>query len=130
MTGEGAPVVLLHGFPDSGRQLPRWSQYPEAAAFTADLERDGSLTPRPQLVPSQPGSEHLARAAGRPAARGRAHQGRVELRGHRAVGGPDGQLGRAGLGPWRDERLEGVGHWMPLEAPERVNELLVDFLSP
>ena len=32
-------------------------------------------------------------------------------------------------GPWRYERLEGVGHWMQLEAPERVNALLLDFLA-
>lgn len=32
-------------------------------------------------------------------------------------------------GSWRYERLDGIGHWMQLEAPERVNELLLDFLS-
>jgi pimeloyl-ACP methyl ester carboxylesterase len=32
-------------------------------------------------------------------------------------------------GPWRYERIEGVGHWIPLEAPDRLNELLLDFLS-
>jgi len=31
-------------------------------------------------------------------------------------------------GPWRYERLDGVGHWMQLEAPEEVNRLLLDFL--
>lgn len=31
-------------------------------------------------------------------------------------------------GPWRYERIEGAGHWIPLEAPERLNQLLVDFL--
>ena len=31
--------------------------------------------------------------------------------------------------PWRYERVEGPGHWMQLEAPDRVNELLVDFLA-
>jgi pimeloyl-ACP methyl ester carboxylesterase len=31
-------------------------------------------------------------------------------------------------GPWRYERLEGAGHWMQLDAPERVNELLLEFL--
>lgn len=31
-------------------------------------------------------------------------------------------------GPWRYERIDGAGHWVPLEAPERLNELLVDFL--
>ncbi|TXH87016.1 MAG: alpha/beta hydrolase [Rhodoferax sp.] len=29
---------------------------------------------------------------------------------------------------WRYERLDGVGHWMSSEAPERVNPLLLDFL--
>ncbi|MEU4599575.1 alpha/beta fold hydrolase [Nocardia sp. NPDC023988] len=32
-------------------------------------------------------------------------------------------------GSWRYERLDGVGHWMQLEAPDRVSELLLDFLS-
>lgn len=32
-------------------------------------------------------------------------------------------------GPWRYERLERVGHWMPLEAPDAVNALLLDFLG-
>ncbi|MBO3753215.1 alpha/beta hydrolase [Streptosporangiaceae bacterium NEAU-GS5] len=31
-------------------------------------------------------------------------------------------------GPWRYERLDDVGHWIPLEAPDRLNKLLVDFL--
>ena len=31
--------------------------------------------------------------------------------------------------PWRYERLDGVGHWMTLEAPERVSALLIDFLA-
>jgi pimeloyl-ACP methyl ester carboxylesterase len=31
-------------------------------------------------------------------------------------------------GPWRYERLDGPGHWMQLDAPDRVNELLLDFL--
>jgi pimeloyl-ACP methyl ester carboxylesterase len=31
-------------------------------------------------------------------------------------------------GPWRYERIEDAGHWLQLDAPERVNELLVGFL--
>jgi len=31
-------------------------------------------------------------------------------------------------GEWRYERVEGAGHWLQLEAPEQVSELLVDFL--
>ena len=32
-------------------------------------------------------------------------------------------------GPWQYARLEGPGHWMQLEAPDRVNALLQDFLT-
>jgi pimeloyl-ACP methyl ester carboxylesterase len=31
-------------------------------------------------------------------------------------------------GPWRYERLGDLSHWMQLDAPHRVNELLLDFL--
>ena len=31
-------------------------------------------------------------------------------------------------GPWRYERLDGPGHWLQLEAPDRVSSLLLDFL--
>jgi pimeloyl-ACP methyl ester carboxylesterase len=32
-------------------------------------------------------------------------------------------------GPWRYERLEGVSHWIPLDAPDLLNALLLDFLD-
>lgn len=32
-------------------------------------------------------------------------------------------------GPWRYERMEGASHWIPLDAPDRLNELLLEFLS-
>lgn len=35
---------------------------------------------------------------------------------------------QAVTGPWRYEHIEGVGHWIPVEAPERLNALLLDFL--
>ena len=31
-------------------------------------------------------------------------------------------------GPWRYERIDGPGHWVQLEAPDTINELLLDFL--
>lgn len=31
-------------------------------------------------------------------------------------------------GPWRYERIDDCGHWIPLQAPDRLNELLLDFL--
>jgi pimeloyl-ACP methyl ester carboxylesterase len=32
-------------------------------------------------------------------------------------------------GPWRYERIEDAGHWLQLDAPDRVNTLLLDFLG-
>lgn len=32
-------------------------------------------------------------------------------------------------GHWRYERIDGAGHWLQLEQPERVNDLLLDFLG-
>jgi pimeloyl-ACP methyl ester carboxylesterase len=32
-------------------------------------------------------------------------------------------------GGWRYQRVDGVGHWLQLERPDRVNEILIDFLS-
>ena len=32
-------------------------------------------------------------------------------------------------GPWRYERIEDVSHWIPVHAPDRVSELLLDFLG-
>jgi pimeloyl-ACP methyl ester carboxylesterase len=37
--------------------------------------------------------------------------------------------GRYVTGSWRYERINDAGHWLPLEAPDRVNALLLDFLS-
>jgi pimeloyl-ACP methyl ester carboxylesterase len=34
------------------------------------------------------------------------------------------------VGEWRYERVDGVGHWLQLEAPDTVNRLLLDFLPP
>jgi pimeloyl-ACP methyl ester carboxylesterase len=31
-------------------------------------------------------------------------------------------------GPWRYEEILGASHWVPLDAPERLNELLLDWL--
>ena len=32
-------------------------------------------------------------------------------------------------GPWRYERIEDAGHWLPLDAPDEVNKLLLGFLG-
>jgi len=32
-------------------------------------------------------------------------------------------------GPWRYEEIRGASYWVPLDAPERLNELLLDWLK-
>jgi pimeloyl-ACP methyl ester carboxylesterase len=32
-------------------------------------------------------------------------------------------------GPWRYEEIPGASHWVPLDAPGRLNDLLLDWLS-
>ena len=193
--GEGRPVVLLHGFPDSGRlwrhQVPalawalasvapgsvdhvavlsvgnpvtflrtleqkqkswymllfqfpgiaerwltenswanfrRWAAHPDTDGVIADLDADGSLTPGlnwyranvapefwvgppPQLPPVQA------------PAMGIWSTGDIALT---EVQMTDSAQNVAG--PWRYERLDGPGHWMQLDAPATVNQLLLDFL--
>jgi pimeloyl-ACP methyl ester carboxylesterase len=44
----------------------------------------------------------------------------------------EAQMTRSGdhvAGPWRYERVAGASHWMQLDAADRVNELLVEFLA-
>ena len=32
-------------------------------------------------------------------------------------------------GPWRYERFEGIGHWIPEDAPDRLSSLLTEFFA-
>jgi pimeloyl-ACP methyl ester carboxylesterase len=43
----------------------------------------------------------------------------------------EGMVGTAEhvMGPWRYERIDGASHWIQLDAPARINELLVEFLT-
>lgn len=38
------------------------------------------------------------------------------------------ESGRFVAAPWRYERIDGANHWLQLDAPERLNPLLLDFL--
>lgn len=37
--------------------------------------------------------------------------------------------GRRVSGPWRYERIEGAGHWLPLEEPQRIANLAIDWFN-
>jgi pimeloyl-ACP methyl ester carboxylesterase len=96
--------------------------------YIADLSRPGALTAglnwyRANATPAQ----ELARTRPFPAVQ-------VPTMGIWSSG--DNHLTEEGMigsgdhvtGPWRYERIEDAGHWLQLDAPHRVNELLIDFL--
>jgi pimeloyl-ACP methyl ester carboxylesterase len=99
VTGDGPPVVLLHGFPDSGGS---------SATSSPERFRQSMLGLPPVKAPTMGvwSSEDFALTEGQ----------MTRSAGHVA-------------GPWRYERLDGPGHWMQLEAPDGVNRLLIDFLG-
>jgi pimeloyl-ACP methyl ester carboxylesterase len=37
--------------------------------------------------------------------------------------------GRFVKGPWRYEQIDGASHWIPLDASDRVNQLLIEWLG-
>jgi pimeloyl-ACP methyl ester carboxylesterase len=44
-------------------------------------------------------------------------------------GWPDSMSGRFVKGAWRYEQIEGGSHWIPLDAPDRLNHLLIEWLG-
>ena len=113
---------------DGWANFRAWGDHPDADAVIADLEADGSLTPglnyyRANIPPESFVAPPLELPALRAPTMG------VWSSGDFALG--ESQMRRSEKhvgGTWRYERIEGPGHWMQLEAPEAVNELLLDFL--
>jgi pimeloyl-ACP methyl ester carboxylesterase len=113
---------------DDWRNFRRWSHHPEADAAIGLLDANGSLTPalnyyRANLSPESYVAPRLELPPVAAPTMGVWSTGDIAL--------TEGQMTRSAshvAGEWRYERLEGPGHWMQLEAPDAVNELLLDFL--
>jgi pimeloyl-ACP methyl ester carboxylesterase len=108
--------------------MRRWAGHPDVDAVIEDLKADDSLTPglnyyRANVPPESflGGSSDLppveAPTMGVWSSRDFALTETQMVDSERYV-----------AGEWRYERIEGVGHWMQLEAPDQVNRLLIDFL--
>jgi pimeloyl-ACP methyl ester carboxylesterase len=135
---EKAWFMLLFQFPDvaeewlSGNQWTNFRtlfHHPDEDDVIADLEANSSLTPglnyfraivNPESFVTPPPSLPPVQAP----TMGVWSSGDFAL--------TEAQMTRSAehvAGPWRYERLEGPGHWMQLEAPDRLNALLLDFLT-
>lgn len=97
--------------------------------YIEDLARPGALTAslnwyRANLAPRMPGPP-LALPPVQAPVMGVWSTGDHYLDGERMK-----QSGDLVQGPWRYEEIEGASHWIPLDAPDQLNGLLLDWLSP
>ena len=105
-----------------------WAGHPDADQVIADLETTGSLTPglnwyRANVPPESWVAPALALPPVQAPTMGVWSTADIAL--------TEAQMTDSAqnvAGSWRYERLDGPGHWMQLEAPGRVTDLLLDFL--
>ena len=130
--------MLLFQFPeiaerwlsgDDWANFRNWASHPDADQVIADLESAGSLTPglnwyRANVPPESWIEPPLMLPPVQASTMGIWSTGDIALTETQMTDSAENVSG-----PWRYERLEGPGHWMQLEAPDKVNELLLDFLS-
>jgi pimeloyl-ACP methyl ester carboxylesterase len=129
--------MLLFQFPglaerwiteDNWANFRHWAGHPDTDQVIAELEAGGSLTPglnwyRANVPPeSWTGPPPQLPPVSAPAM-GIWSTGDIALTEVQMTDSAENMAG-----PWRYERLDGPGHWMQLEAPDRINELLLDFL--
>lgn len=113
---------------DGWANLRAWSQHPDADAVIAELEANGSLTPalrwyRANVPPASLVDPPLELPPVAAPTMGVWSTGDFALTEEQMTGSAAHVAG-----PWRYERLEGPGHWIALDAPDALNDLLIDFL--
>lgn len=107
-----------------------WSRHPDADAVTAELSRPGALTAslnwyRANLPPAalvEPALELPPVARPTMGLWSKDDLALVEEN----VTGSAAHV----TGEWRYERIDGAGHWIPLDTPDELTALLLDFLPP
>jgi pimeloyl-ACP methyl ester carboxylesterase len=129
--------MLLFQFPgvaerwlsdDDWANFRTWAHHPDADDVIAELEAAGSLTPglnwyRANVPPESWVAPPPALPPVQAPTMGIWSTADVALTETQMT-----DSAKNVAGPWRYERLDGPGHWMQLEAPDQVNELLLDFL--
>lgn len=115
---------------DDWRGLREWAgSAPELEHWIADLSRSGALTAALNLYRANMGPERLlAPPLDLPDVR-------VPMLGVWSSGDPvltEEQMTDSEphvADEWRYVRLDGIGHWIPVEAPDRLNRLLTDWFA-
>ncbi len=97
--------------------------------YIEDLARPGALTAslnwyRANLAPRPPGSGGFSMPPVKAPTLGIWSTGDHYLDGARME-----TSGEFVEGPWRYEVIDGASHWIPLDAPDRLNELLLEWLE-
>ena len=113
---------------DDWANLRSWALHPDTDGVIADLERTGSLTPalnyyRANVPPEALVGPPLELPAVQAPTMGVWGSGDFALTEEQMTGSA-----AYVTGPWRYEKVDGVAHWMQLEAPDKINALLLDFL--
>ena len=120
--------IAEHWLSDNGwANFREWSRHPDADAVIAELEKNGSLTPglnwyRATVHPRTLIEPPLELPKVTVPTMGVWSSGDFALTEQQMTGSSEFVAA-----PWRYERIEGPGHWMQWEAPEKVNPLLLDF---
>ena len=114
---------------DDWRNFREWSSHPDVDAAIADLSRPGALTAslnwyRANLPPESLVADPLELPPVQVPTMGVWSTDDLALTEQSMTG----SSAFVADGRWRYERVEGAGHWMQLDAPDRVSELLLDFL--
>jgi pimeloyl-ACP methyl ester carboxylesterase len=129
--------MLLFQFPgiaerwlaqDDWANFRNWAGHPDSEQVIAELEATGSLTPglnwyRANVPPESWVEPRLQLPPVQAATMGVWSTGDVALTETQMTDSAKNVAGQ-----WRYERLDGVGHWLQLDAPDQVNALLLDFL--
>jgi pimeloyl-ACP methyl ester carboxylesterase len=113
---------------DNWANFREWSHHPDADGVIADLERTGSLTPglnyyRASITPEALTGPPLELPPIQAPTMGIWSTGDFAL-----LEGQMRDSGKYVSNTFRYERIEGPGHWMQWEVPDKVNTLLLDFL--
>jgi pimeloyl-ACP methyl ester carboxylesterase len=114
---------------DGWSRFRAWADHPDHDGVVAALERDGSLTPglnwyRANVAPTSLVDAPPDLPPVQVPTMGVWSSGDMALL--------EDQMARSAehcAAGFRYERIDDVGHWIPLAAPERLNELLLDFFG-